>query len=68
MEEIIKCPNCGKHFSYGLIGPSYPGGKDKEYVDCPYCGHTYMTIMTSRILVIEGKEPEEDLSKTLKKK
>ena len=26
----------------------YPGGKDKEYVDCPYCGETAFTRMTSQ--------------------
>lgn len=25
-----------------------PGGKDKEYVDCPYCGETAFTRMTSQ--------------------
>lgn len=36
-----KCNNkeCGKVFSYSIIGDGVPGGKDMEELICPYCGH-----------------------------
>ena len=50
--NCITCDKCGKKFDYVLVGNVYPGGKDKEYVDCPHCGHTYRTIMTSQNVAI----------------
>lgn len=32
--EKITCKNCGKEYAYEFWGTVYPGGKDKEYVDC----------------------------------
>lgn len=65
--EKIKCPNCGNYFSWCLWGEVYPGCKDKEYVDCPHCGETYMTIMTSQYVSVQKEEtPEKDKTLTLK--
>ena len=47
MEKVI-CKKCGKEYAYEFWGTVYPGGKDKEYVDCPYCGETAFTRMTSQ--------------------
>ena len=44
METVI-CKKCGKKFGYGLVGIVYPGGKDRETADCPYCGETVASIM-----------------------
>lgn len=44
--EPITCSKCNKKFTYDLYGMGYPGAKDKEDIDCPYCGHNYRTIMT----------------------
>lgn len=46
--EKITCKNCGKEYAYEFWGTVYPGGKDKEYVDCPYCEETAFTRMTSQ--------------------
>lgn len=37
----VKCSNeqCGKRFSYSIIGGGVPGGKEMEELNCPYCGH-----------------------------
>lgn len=31
------CKNCGKDFRYEVTDMGVPGGKDREYVYCPYC-------------------------------
>ena len=44
------CEKCGKKFGYELTGPVYPGGKDREYVYCPYCGAEVTSEMTSQLI------------------
>ena len=44
---IEKCKKCGKQFAYEHTGNNYPGGKDRETADCPYCGETAFSIITS---------------------
>ena len=46
---IDTCKKCGKKFAYQLTGAGYPGGKDKETVNCPYCGEIAHTEMTSGV-------------------
>lgn len=46
------CKKCGKVFAYEFWGTVYPGGKDREYVDCPYCGETAFSRMTSQCVAI----------------
>lgn len=58
MQKVV-CKKCGKRFEYGLTGPTYPGGKDREYADCPYCGETAFSTMTSQIMVGHGLEDED---------
>jgi transposase-like protein len=43
----MKCKKCGKEFTYEVTSMNVPGGKDKENIDCPYCGETNGTVMTS---------------------
>lgn len=46
--EKIKCEKCGQEYGYTIWGNIYPGGKDRETADCPYCGETGYSIMTSQ--------------------
>lgn len=46
MTKII-CKNCGKEYGYEEWGDIYPGGKDREEANCPYCGTTGFSRMTS---------------------
>lgn len=48
--EFEVCKKCGKRFGYELTGPVYPGGKDREYVYCPYCGEEATSEMTSQLI------------------
>lgn len=41
------CTECGKDFTWKDHGNVYPGGKDKEYIECAYCGARNGSIMTS---------------------
>jgi uncharacterized protein CbrC (UPF0167 family) len=43
----VECAKCGKKFAYELTGAVYPGGKDLETADCPYCGEVATSQMTS---------------------
>ena len=46
----IKCKKCGKLFDYTIVGTIYPGGKEREDIDCPYCGETNSSEMTSAFI------------------
>lgn len=48
----ITCKNCGQKYAYELWGTVYPGGKDREEADCPYCGTTGYSIMTSQNIAV----------------
>lgn len=41
------CVSCSKEFTWSEHGPYYPGGKDTEYINCPYCGEKNGSIRTS---------------------
>lgn len=47
-----RCSNesCNKEFIYWEHSGGYPGGKDKEPIICPYCGHTNGYEMTSGLI------------------
>lgn len=62
MKEVV-CKKCGKRFEYELTGQIYPGGKDREYADCPYCGKTAYSTMTSQTMVVHGLEDEVEKDK-----
>jgi len=47
---IINCKKCGKSFNYKVWGTGYPGGKDYETADYPYCGQTGCSEMTSQCI------------------
>jgi hypothetical protein len=48
-----KCTNesCRKDFYVSTIGGGFPGGKELEPVNCPYCGTTVRTEMTSAVFL-----------------
>jgi DNA-directed RNA polymerase subunit RPC12/RpoP len=45
--EIVTCKNCGKEFLYKVTDMQVPGGKDREDINCPYCGEINGTVVTS---------------------
>lgn len=41
------CKNCSKDFLYEITDMQVPGGKDREYVYCPYCKEENGSYVTS---------------------
>ena len=56
----IKCKKCGKIFDYEIYGTIYPGGKEKEDIDCPYCGENNGYEMTSAFVRTFKLEDQEE--------
>lgn len=46
--NIITCKKCGKKYTYEFGGTVYPGGKERENANCPYCGKVGYSEMTSQ--------------------
>lgn len=43
----IVCSSCKKEFSYQVFDMKVPGGKDREYILCPYCHKENGSVITS---------------------
>jgi len=55
--SMITCQHCSKQYAFELVGNVYPGGKDREYAVCPYCGeigYSEMTSQTIRVYKIDS--------------
>lgn len=51
------CVKCGEDFTWEDYGNVYPGGKDREHINCPYCNAENGSIMTSgRVITYKIKE------------
>lgn len=46
-ENKSTCESCEKNFTWSESGPYYPGGIDREFINCPYCGEKNGSIRTS---------------------
>ena len=51
----IFCEKCKKEFYYTEILTNFAGGLEKEDINCPYCNHTNLKIMTSGIIKVKKK-------------
>ncbi len=59
--DVITCKKCGGKFTWHEYNGGYPGGKDRESVDCPYCGEEAFTVVISGVVAVEKvEEPETD--------
>ncbi|MCR5600566.1 MAG: zinc ribbon-containing protein [Ruminococcus sp.] len=58
--KIAKCKKCGRQFKYSETGNIWPGGKDREDADCPYCGETVFSRMTSGFINVYKLEDDEE--------
>lgn len=47
MMNTLTCKKCDKEFYYEVTDMGVPGGKDREYIYCPYCRETNGSRMTS---------------------
>lgn len=57
----MKCEKCGKDFYYLDTGNPYPGGKDREYIHCPYCNFINGSIIISGIVRSYKNKKDIDL-------
>lgn len=67
--SVYTCPACNELFRKKYLSGTFPGGKEKEDIDCPSCGHTFATEMTSAVLTTEAltvAEKTEYLTKAKK--
>ena len=55
----VSCSNCKKEFYYEVTDMRVPGGKDKEYILCPYCGHVNGSVMTSGFVFTYKEKAQE---------
>lgn len=62
-----KCKKCGKEFGYEETGNMWPGGKEREYANCPYCGETAFSRMTSGFIYVYKVNEKNDITKELNK-
>lgn len=58
-KSIVVCKKCGKKFSWKNCSDVYAGGKDREYIYCPYCGETNGSKMTSGNIYAEKIKQDE---------
>ena len=49
-DGIYKCIACGKRFSVTISNAGYPGGKERESINCPWCGVENGSEVTSGII------------------
>lgn len=47
---VYTCPDCSELFHRHYLSGTFPGGKEKEDIDCPSCGRTVATEMTSAVI------------------
>lgn len=45
-----QCPECSTVFEVIWLGGEVPGGKEREDIDCPNCGETVDTEVTSAVI------------------
>lgn len=70
MDSTEYCTKCSKPFFYFENKMGVPGGKEKEPIDCPYCGETVRESMTDgwfRSSKMTDEQIEEYFKKNKKK-
>lgn len=50
MSNVYTCPKCPTLFESIYLSGGFPGGKEREDIDCPNCGHTVDTDVTSAVV------------------
>jgi DNA-directed RNA polymerase subunit RPC12/RpoP len=55
---IYKCTACGKSFTVTISNARYPGGKERESINCPWCGAENGSEVTSGIITTQKVDTE----------
>ncbi len=56
---VYTCTQCAELFRKSYLSGNFPGGKEREDIDCPACGHTVATEMTSAVISTKALTAEE---------
>jgi len=48
--SVYTCPDCAELFRVAYLSGTFPGGKEREDIDCPSCGKTVGTEVTSAVV------------------
>ena len=56
--DVIQCKNCGRKYAYEIFGTNYPGCKEQETANCPYCGEVGYSEMTSKSIYSYKLNPD----------
>ena len=57
--SIYTCPACAELFHAVYLSGTFPGGKEREDIDCPTCGETVDSEVTSAALTTKALTAEE---------
>ncbi|MBS7433903.1 hypothetical protein QQL38_23965 [Pseudomonas syringae] len=66
MNDIYICTKCPTVFEAIHHSGGFPGGKDREYINCPNCGHAAGSEVTSGLIntrEITGERKSQILAK-----
>lgn len=56
---VYTCPTCSELFQKHYLSGTFPGGKEKENIDCPSCGYTVSTEMTSAVITTKALSTDD---------
>lgn len=57
--NVYTCPECAELFRVTYLSGAFPGGKERENIDCPACGKTVDTEVTSAVVSTKALTAEE---------
>lgn len=57
--NVYTCPECAELFRVTYLSGTFPGGKERENIDCPACGKTVDTEVTSAVVSTKALTAEE---------
>lgn len=57
--NVYQCPDCAELFHVTYLSGTFPGGKEREDIDCPSCGKTVDTEVTSQVVKTTALSSEE---------
>ncbi|SFH33151.1 hypothetical protein SAMN03159297_04494 [Pseudomonas sp. NFACC45] len=62
---VYACPSCTELFKVVYLSGTFPGGKERESIDCPNCGTKVSSEVTSAVLSTKALTPEEKVAHEL---
>jgi predicted nucleic acid-binding Zn ribbon protein len=59
MSNVYTCTNCAELFHVVYLSGTFPGGKDRESIDCPSCGTNISSEVTSAVITTKALSAED---------